>query len=836
MRSKWILGGLGALVLVSQLPAVIGAQDQGVKADYDRANALANKVNNKIYDVVSAPTWIDGSAKFWYRRSVKGGNDFVLVDPAVPSKGPAFDHAKLADGLTKAVPGRTFTAVTLPFATFTYVDDQKAIQFALGANGGGRGARAGGAPPPAGATASAPPTYKCTLTDYVCTQQAAGTTTAPGQGRGARGAAGAAAAAGVGRGGATADQPQVRISPDQKSEAFIDNFNIYIRPAGGRPQDGKPLSWDGSEGNYYTFNSIQWSPDSTKIAAYRRHPGYQRMVSYVQSSPPDQLQPKSSSRYYQKPGDVVDLDQPVLFNVATKQQINVDNALFLNPYENSRQLRWRRDGHAFTFEYNQRGHQAYRVIEVNAETGKARAVIDEESKTFIRYAMVTPTSASSDIGRQYRYDVADGKEIIWMSERDGWAHLYLYDGVTGQVKNQITKGNWVVHTVDRVDEQNRQIWFTANGMDDGKDPYLVNYFRINFDGTGLTRFTKDDGMHQVTWSPNHDYYVDSYSRVDLPPVSELRRTSDQSLVLDLEKADISDLLATGWKAPEVFSAKGRDGTTDIWGVIIRPTNFDPSKKYPVIENIYAGPQGSFVPKTFSTQTGMQAMAELGFIVVEIDGMGTSNRSKAFHDVAWKDLGDAGFPDRILWHKAVAAKYPYYDITRVGIYGTSAGGQNAMGAVLFHPEFYKAAAAASGCHDNRMDKIWWNELWMGWPVGPEYAASSNMENASKLQGALLLIYGEMDTNVDPSSTMQVVNKLILANKEFDLLAIPNSDHTSGGAYGDHKRFDFFVHHLRGLEPLSWNAMPATTMSTPSVLDEDAMVWIASEDAWGQPENR
>lgn len=250
--------------------------------------------------------------------------------------------------------------------------------------------------------------------------------------------------------------------------------------------------------------------------------------------------------------------------------------------------------------------------------------------------------------------------------------------------------------------------------------------------------------------------------------------------------------------PEVFTAKGRDGKTDIWGIIIRPTNFDSTKKYPVIENIYAGPQGSFVPKNFSTQLGMQAQAELGFIVVQIDGMGTSNRSKAFHDVAWKNLGDAGFPDRILWHKAVAAKYAYYDTSRVGIYGTSAGGQNSMGALLFHPEFYKAAVSAAGCHDNRMDKIWWNEQWMG-VIGPHYGASSNVDNAHKLQGKLLLVVGEMDQNVDPSSTFQVVNALIKANKTFDLLVIPGAGHTSGGPYGDRKRWDFFVHHFIGAEP-------------------------------------
>jgi dipeptidyl aminopeptidase/acylaminoacyl peptidase len=273
----------------------------------------------------------------------------------------------------------------------------------------------------------------------------------------------------------------------------------------------------------------------------------------------------------------------------------------------------------------------------------------------------------------------------------------------------------------------------------------------------------------------------------------------------LEKADITALVKAGWAPPEVFTAKGRDGQTDIWGVIYRPTDFDPAHKYPVIENIYAGPHSSFVPKSFAGFNQMQAQAELGFIVVQIDGMGTSNRSKAFHDVAWKNIKDAGFPDRILWHKAVAAKYPYYDITRVGIYGTSAGGQNSLGALLFHPDFYKVAVSFAGCHDNRMDKIWWNEQWMGWPLGPEYAASSNVDNAYRLQGRVLLVVGEMDHNVDPSSTMQVVNQLIKHNKDFDLLVVPGMDHGSGGAYGDHKRYDFFVRYLLGLNPPSWAAV-------------------------------
>ena len=310
---------------------------------------------------------------------------------------------------------------------------------------------------------------------------------------------------------------------------------------------------------------------------------------------------------------------------------------------------------------------------------------------------------------------------------------------------------------------------------------------------------------RVVFSGDAKHYVDTYSRVDAPPVTELRRTEDGSLVATLEKADITALTKAGWKPPEVFVAKGRDGRTDIWGVIVKPTTFDPAKKYPVIENIYAGPQSSFVPKSFAAYNAMQAQAELGFIVVQIDGMGTSNRSKAFHDVAWKNLKDAGFPDRLLWHKAAAAKYPWYDVSRVGLYGTSAGGQNALGGLLFFPEFYKVAVSAAGCHDNRMDKIWWNEQWMGWPIGREYAESSNVDNAYRLQGKVQLVVGEMDQNVDPASTFQVVNQLVKHNKDFELLVIPGAGHGNGGAYGEHKRFDFFTRHLLGQTPPEWKAL-------------------------------
>jgi dipeptidyl aminopeptidase/acylaminoacyl peptidase len=564
------------------------------------------------------------------------------------------------------------------------------------------------------------------------------------------------------------------------------------------------LSTDGSEGNAYTVTSIRWAPDSKKLAAFRRRPGYERLVHYVESSPADQVQPRHTTNAYRKPGDVVDLDHPVVFDVETRRQMPGDIALFPNPYANTR-LEWRADSRSVTFEYNQRGHQAYRVLEIDAATGRTRTLIEESQKTFVEYS-----------GKRFREDVADGKEMIWASERDGWNHLYLYDGTTGRVKNQITKGPWVVRGVDRVDAENRQIWFRASGMQPGRDPYFVHYYRVNFDGTGLTALTDADGNHTVTFSPDRQFYVDSWSRVDLPTVAVLKRTSDRQVVMELETSDASALVATGWRMPEPFVAKGRDGTTDIWGVIIRPTNFDPGRRYPVIENVYAGPQGSFVPKTFSTQAGMMSLAELGFIVVQIDGMGTSNRSKAFHDVAWQNLGDAGFPDRILWHKAVAAKYSYYDLSRVGIYGTSAGGQNSAGALLFHPEFYHVAYSNSGCHDNRMDKIWWNEQWMGWPIGPHYAASSNVDNAHKLQGRLMLLVPEMDTNVDPSSTMQVVNALIRANKTFELVVVPGAGHGAGGQFGTRKRNDWFVKHLLGLEPPNWNHVVGGASTTAAAV--------------------
>lgn len=780
-----------ASLLCTLLLIPILTRAQGTPADYTRALLMRNRFQALAANVPERANWIEKTTRFWYRKSVKGGNEFVLVDAETLAKKPAFDHERLAVSLS-AASGEKLTAVSLPFSAITFVDAEHGIQFVTGGS-----------------------IWKCDLSDYACKK----TGPAP-QGQQGR-PPGEDAPAEYGndvydgmtdllpqqgqqgrRPGSqeTVDSQSPKASPNGQWEVFIQNYNVFVRTKG--KTEAVALSYDGSEGNYYTLASIAWSPDSRRLGAYRVRQGYRRQVHYVESSPPDQLQPKHSARDYAKPGDALDVAQPVLFEVESRKQIIVDNSLFPNPYGLSNPVWWK-DSRAFTFEYNQRGHQVYRVIEVDAATGRARSVINEEPQTFFSYRPLTGNLRET--GTRYRNDLGDGKEIIWASERDGWRHLYLYDSATSKVKNQITRGNWVVRAVDKVDEEKRQVWFQASGRYPGKDPYFTHHYRINFDGSGLIAFTEADGNHAVAFSSDMKYYVDTWSRVDLAPTSELRQTEDKKVLLELERVDVSELTKAGWQSPEVFTAIGRDGKTEIWGVIIRPTNFDPSKKYPVIENIYAGPQGSFVPKSFSAYSQMQALAEVGFIVVQVDGMGTANRSKAFHDVAWKNLGDAGFPDRILWQKAVAAKYPYYDISRVGIYGTSAGGQSSTGGMLFHPEFYKAAVSNSGCHDNRMDKIWWNEQWMGWPLGPHYAAASNVDNARRLEGKLLLVVGEMDSNVDPSSTLQVANALIKADKKFDLLIVPGGGHGAGGAYGTRLLYDFFVHHLLGIEPPDWNRL-------------------------------
>ena len=724
---------------------------QTTLADFKRADSMS-KNTERVYSVNIQPAWVQDAHIFWYINPTAKGNEFMMVDPEKGTKAPAFDQEKLATKITE-VTGKKVNSNKLPITRVNFSKDSKTIDFIIDST-----------------------KWNYIIADNTLTKGEQ--TRNPRQNNGYWGAD---------REGQRQGRPST--SPDKKYEAFIKNFNVFIREVSSKVET--QLSTDGTESDYYAPR-MSWSPDSKKLMTTKTIANKKHIIYFVQSSPTDQLQPKLESREYLKPGDAVPIKRPVLFNIEQKKQIAINTTPFENQYELDL-TGWRRDSKSFTFEFNQRGHQVYQVVSVDAETGETKIIIDEQYKTFFDYST-----------KKYRFDVNDGKEIIWASERDGWNHLYLFDGKTGAIKIQITRGEWLVREVVNVDTVARQIIFKGAGKVPGQDPYLIHYYRVNFDGSQLVDLTPEDANHAAVFSSDWKYFVDSYSRVDLPTTHVLRQTTDGKIIQEIEKADIKTLLKTGWKMPEVFTSKGRDGKTDIWGIIMRPTNFDPSKKYPIIEYIYAGPQGSFVPKTFAAYNGnMSALAELGFIVVQIDGMGTNFRSKAFHDVCWKNLKDAGFPDRILWITAAAKKYPYMDLTRVGIHGTSAGGQNAMGAVLFHPEFYKVSVSSCGCHDNRMDKLWWNEAWMGYPIGPQYDSCSNVTNAFRLKGKLLLMVGEVDDNVDPASTMQVVNALIKSNKDFDFLVLPGSNHTSGGKYGERRRRDFFVKNLLGYETPDWN---------------------------------
>lgn len=717
------------------------------------------------------PHWFDNNTRFWYRNDLRGdAKEFVLVDAEAGTRQAAFDHERIAAALSKAA-GVEYHADRLPFNNIEFMDEAKAIRFKVDKM-----------------------TWKCDLASYECSEtEASATLDAMDKAERHRRF----------RRWPRREFDQRRDeaegplrSPDGKWTAFVKDNNVFVRSE--ENEEETQISQDGREGSSYGM--LSWAPDSETLVAFRIEPGDNKKVYLIESSPEGGGRAKLHSRPYALPGDKFTSYELNLFDIDTQKQIKPDVDKLELDWEVPR-LHWKEDQRHFMYEKVDRGHQRFRVIEVDSHTGKVRNIIDEKSKTFIW------TAHTENLRLRLVNWLDKTDEIIYVSERDGWRHLYLIDAKKGKVKTQITKGEYVVRGIDHIDEEKRQIWFSASGKNSDQDPYLLHYYRVNFDGTGLVALTEGNGNHNIQYSPDRKYIIDTYSRVDMAPVHKLRRSSEGKLVCELEKADITELVASGWEPPEVFIAKGRDGKTDIWGIITRPSNLDPSKKYPIIEDIYAGPQGSFTPKSFRSRNRYQALNDLGFIVVKLDGMGTANRSKAFHDVCWKNLKDAGFPDRILWHQAVAKKYPYYDISRMGIYGNSAGGQSAAGAVLFHPEFYKAAVASCGCHDNRMDKASWNEQWMGYPVGPQYAECSNIENAHRLRGKLLLIVGEMDRNVPPESTMRLVDALIKADKGFDLLVIPGGGHGIGGAYGRRRMQDFFVRHLLGVEPPDRNAVPS-----------------------------
>ncbi|MEM7263210.1 MAG: prolyl oligopeptidase family serine peptidase, partial [Planctomycetota bacterium] len=574
-------------------------------------------------------------------------------------------------------------------------------------------------------------------------------------------------------------------SPDGNWQIVVREHDLWLR----RVENGAEFALDESghaEDRY--VRRVYWSPDSERVVVMRERPAQAHPVHIVEASPKDQVQPKLHTFDYLKPGDRIAERRPRLFDVTERREIPIDAAAFPNPWSLT-DARWLANSKEFVFLHNERGHQRLAVLAVHRDDGSVRTIVEDRSGTFVDYSQ-----------KRYLAWSPDDRTLIWMSERSGYNHLYRIDVETGTVLNAITQGEWVVRGVEHIDFERGRIGLRAMGMDADQDPYHVHYAYAQLDGSTLVRLTYGDGTHDLTLSPGGTTYLARHSRVDLPPVHELRRSEDGALLAEIARADASALDALGWRAPERFVAKGRDGETDIWGLVVVPSNFDPSQRYPVLEQIYAGPHGHHVPKRFAAWIGARALAELGFVVGQIDGMGTNWRSKKFHDVCWRNLADAGFPDRIAWWRAFAAEHSFVDLERLGIYGGSAGGQNALRALIAHGDFYRAAVADCGCHDNRMDKIWWNEAWMGWPIGPHYAENSNVTHAHRVERPLMLIVGELDRNVDPASTMQVVDALIRADRDFDLIVMTGVGHGAAESpYGRRRRADFFVRNLMDRTP-------------------------------------
>lgn len=803
-------------------------------ADYARAEKfIAYNLTPLVSRTSVRGTWLPGDA-LWYRNSGPGGtSEFILIDPARGTRQPAFDHAKVAAALTAArasigaSPGASAPVSASPASSSAAGSTNPPPANAASGNAATKSTPAASA----GSAGAGSITYDATRLPF---QQIAFSPdrhailfTVDGRrwscdvaGRRCAEATPAEAAAALtgvsdqpafpgARGGGAASREVP--SPDARRIAFVRNFNLWVRDvASGKETQ---LTTDGvKDFAYATDNAgwtrsdrpvLLWSPDSKRIATYQHD---QREVGEMYLVDTRVGHPQLQAWKYPLPGDE---------HIITIQRVIIDvdpvkvTRLKMDPDPHRSTLcdhivcrgewtdvEWRPDGAQLAFVSTSRDHKQETLRLADAATGDVRTVLEETVATFFE----------SGNGRaNWRYLPAS-QEFIWFSERDGYGQLYLHDAATGARKRAITSGDGNVTQLLRVDEKNRVLYFLGMGREKGIDPYFRQFYRVNMDGTGLRRLTPENADHDISLSPSGAFFVDTYSTSETPPVSVLRDAEGKTRV-ELERADISRLLATGWKPPMPFTVKGRDGTTDLYGLLYRPSTFDPSKKYPIINNIYPGPQsGSVGTRSFTPASNdRQSIAELGFIVVAIDGMGTPGRSKAFHEAYYGDMGDNTLPDQVAGMKALAARYPWIDLDRAGMYGHSGGGYATAAAMFRYPDFFKVGVSQAGNHDNRGYEDDWGEKWQGLltrkPDGStNYDDQANQTHASRLKGHLLLAHGTMDNNVPPYNTLLVVNELIRANKDFDLILFPNRTHGFGNEpYMTRRRWDYFVKHLLGAEP-------------------------------------
>ena len=751
---------LALLALLASAPLV--AQDatrQVTAADYTRAERfLSQNTNSLVFGASVSAQWL-GDGRFWYRSMVPGGTEFVMVDPSEGTRERAFDHEQIANVLN-AVSGEAFESLSLPLNGLSLEGNDLE------------------------ATVGPPGHFRCNLTEYSCESVAV----TPGP---------------------TVSRLEV-VSPDARNAVFIRDHNLWVRDLG--TGDESALTTDGVEDFGYGTNNagwtrsdrpiLKWSPDSRKIATFRHDARGVGMMYLVNTQVGH---PQLDAWRYPLPEDsvifrisrvVLNLDRPAEDQIVSLAMPPDQHRSTCSDHiacgGSFGDVEWSLDSERIVFVSSARDHKTATVRIANTSTGAVTVLFEEVEETFYE-------SNGWDF-------LSSSNEILWFSQRDDWGHLYLYDAGTGALKRQVTQGDWNVLRIMEIDEGARTVTFIGNEREPG-DPYFQYLYRTGLDGGDVELLTPDSANHTVSLSPDGKYLVDTYSTPVIPPVTVLRDREDGSRILAIEEADISRLQASGWQPPMPFSVKARDGETDLYGLLFRPMNFDPGRSYPIVNYLYPGPQsGSVGSRSFrASHRDLQAIAELGFVVVELDAMGTPGRSKTFHEAYYGNMGDNGLPDQIAGIRQLADRYPWMDIDKVGIYGHSGGGFAAAAAVMRYPDFYDVAVSQAGNHDQRNYEDDWGEKWQGllveYPDGTtNYDNQANQLLAENLKGKLLIAHGTLDSNVPPSNTMLVVNALIAANKDFDLILMPNRSHGFGNEpYMMRRRWDYFVRHLLDAEP-------------------------------------
>lgn len=749
---------IAALALALAAPVVEAQVQQLTADDYERAERFLNQhTSSLVYRGSVSPRWMD-DGRFWYRNAIPGGHEFVLVDPLQRLKGRAFDHDRLSTALNQTA-NAGYGPLELPISDLAF--DGHDVTVSLGPIR----------------------SFQCDLVEYVCS--AAEEEREP------------------------ARSSEV-VSPDGRHVVFIREHNLWVRDRDTNVET--QLTTDGVEDFGYGTNNagwvrrsrpvVSWSPDSRKIATFQ-HDARGVGMMYLTSTKVGH--PELDAWRYPMPEDsvifrvsrvVLDLDRPAGDHVVRLQMEPDQHRSTCSDHIECGgrlgDLEWSADSRHFAFVSTSRDHKVAQVRMADATTGEVRDVFREVEETFYE----------SQSGWRY---LSDSNEILWFSQRDNWGNLFLYDAETGALKRKVTEGDWNALDIREVDEDERTVTFMGNVREPG-DPYFQYLYRVGLDDSSVQLLTPDSANHSVSISPDGSFFVDAYSTPVVPPVSVLR-DRDGNALMTLEEADISALLASGWQAPMPFSVKARDGETDLHGLLFRPLDFDPDRSYPVVNYLYPGPQsGSVGSRSFrASHRDLQSIAELGFVVIELDAMGTPMRSKAFHEAYYGNMGDNGLPDQMSGIQQLAERHAWIDDGRVGIFGHSGGGFAAAGAIMRYPDFYSVAVSQAGNHDNRNYEDDWGEKWQGLlEVRPDgsttYDNQANQLQAGNLRGKLLIAHGTMDTNVPHSNTMLVVDALIEANKDFDLLLLPNRSHGFGNEpYMMRRRWDYFVRHLLGAEP-------------------------------------